>query len=285
MNDATSSTGPAAPPPALIGAVRRLLRPLVRLLLSHGVTYPQLSALLKELFVDVAERDFRLNGRRQTDSRINLLTGVHRKDVRRLRDQQAAAESPPPNISLGAQLVARWTAMSPWVDAQGRPRPLPRLASEGGDLSFEALVASVNKDIRSRVVLDEWLRLGVAHLDAHDRVCLNVAAFVPEKGYAEKAHYFGRHIHDHIAAGAHNLAGEQPPFLERGVYYDGLTAESTATLAELARELGMQALQGVNRKALELQLRDRGNPDAVERMNFGVYFFKATEPNSADDED
>lgn len=285
MNEPTSSTGPGSPPPALLAAVRRVLRPLVRLMLRHGVTYPLLSALLKALFVEVAEQDFRLDGRRQTDSRINLLTGVHRKDVRRLRDQQTAPESPPASISLGAQLVARWTAMSPWVDEHGQPKPLPRLASEGGDLSFEALVESVNKDIRSRVVLDEWLRLGVAYLDADDRVRLNVAAFVPEKGYDEKAYYFGRNIHDHIAAGAHNLAGQQPPFLERSVYYDGLTAESTATLAELARELGMQALQGVNRKAMELQLRDRERPDAAQRMNFGVYFFKATEPENTDGEE
>jgi hypothetical protein len=282
MTTPTSSSGPGAPPPPLISALRRLLRPLVRLLLANGVTYPFLANLLKSVFVEVAERDFRLEGRRQTDSRINLLTGVHRKDVRRLRQQQATAEPVPPAVSLGAQLVARWTAMPPYLDEQGQPRPLPRLTSEGGDVSFEALVESVNKDIRSRVVLDEWLRLGIAQLDDDDRVRLNVAAFVPERGFDEKAYYLGRNVHDHLAAAAHNLAGERPPFLERSVYYDGLTTASAAALAELARELGMQSLQAVNRRALELQERDRQDPAAKRRMNFGIYYYSADETEDKD---
>ena len=57
--------------------------------------------------------------------------------------------------------------------------PLPRLASQGGGASFESLAARVSKDIRSRPMLDELLRLGVVYLDDRDRVVLNVEAFVP----------------------------------------------------------------------------------------------------------
>jgi len=69
--------------PSLVAALRHLLRPLVRLLAARGVTYPTLAELLKETYVDVADRDFRLENNSATDSRVSLLSGVHRKYVRR----------------------------------------------------------------------------------------------------------------------------------------------------------------------------------------------------------
>src|SRR5258706_10102062 len=71
--------------PSIVAALRHLLRPLVRLLVARGVTYPMLAELLKETYIDVADRDFRLDAKPATDSRLSLLSGGHRKDVRRLR--------------------------------------------------------------------------------------------------------------------------------------------------------------------------------------------------------
>ena len=79
---------PAPPPPdaaRLQTPIARLLRPLVRLFIRCGLTFPALSDLLRELYVNVAEYDFALSGKEQTDSRVSLLTGIHRKEVRRLR--------------------------------------------------------------------------------------------------------------------------------------------------------------------------------------------------------
>ena len=69
-------TPPLAPRPSVVSALRRLLRPIVRLLLSNAITYPYLSDLLKLIFVETAEKEFGLGVRRLTDSRITLLTGV-----------------------------------------------------------------------------------------------------------------------------------------------------------------------------------------------------------------
>ena len=263
-----------APPRALLGALRRLLRPLVRLLVEHRVTFPVLAGLLKEIYVEVAERDFPLEGRRQTNTRVHLLTGVHRKDVKRLREEGGNPEARR-TASLGALLVSRWLGEPAYRDARGRPLPLPRLASQGGAVSFDGLVESVSKDVRPRTVLDEWLRLGVAGIDSQDRVVLNTRAFVPEKGFDEKAFFFGRNLADHAAAGAHNLRGGEPTLPDRSVYYDGLTPEAVAELRELSERLGMDALLSVNERALALQRRDGDAEDAEGRINFGIYFYEA----------
>lgn len=274
MPDPQAST--TTPSPALVRALRHVLRPLVRLMLAQGITYPYLAELLKGLFVEVADKDFRIGNKLPTDSRISLVTAVHRKDVSRLRQAlDASADTTPSVVSLGAQLVAVWLGTPRYLDQTGRPLALPRFVSEGGELSFEGLVASVNSDIRSRVVLDEWLRLGVVRFDEQRRVCLNAEAFVPGKGFDEKAFYLGHNLHDHAAAAAHNLLGGQPAFLERSVHYDELSAASIQWLARQSEELGMKALLAINQSALAAEQQDAPEPNARQRMTFGIYFYAA----------
>jgi hypothetical protein len=277
-DDPRAPSTPGAPPPALLAALRQLLRPLVRLLLEHNVQYGVLTALLKTLYVEVANRDFPLEGKQQTDSRVSLLSGVHRKEVRRLRGAAPEGEEAPPAVTLGAQLVLLWTSSPRYRDRSGHARPLPRTAERRGEASFEELVASVNTDIRPRSVLDEWLRLGVAHLDDEGRVCLNTEAFVPAHGFDEKAFYFGRNLREHVAAAAHNLRAQEPPFFERSVYYGDLSDVAIDELQALASELGMEALQRVNRRAAALKRaggKHRGGKRG--RFSFGAYFFRKAE--------
>ncbi len=268
-----------AQPPAVVRALKKLLRPLVKLLLSRGITYPVFSSWLKGIFVEVAENEFTLPDKPQTDSRINLLTGIHRKDVKRLRSEPIDSDNTPANVSLGALLVAKWSGMDEYLDSSGHPMALPR-QSNSDEPSFDQLVATVNKDIRSRVVLDEWLRLGIVHVDEKKFVHLNTEAFIPEKGIDELAYYFGRNLHDHISAAAHNLSDSSKKYLERSVYYDQLSQESVLELEKLSEQQGMQALQALNRRALALQTVDAEKSGALQRINFGIYFY-----NSDTDED
>ena len=72
----------------LTRALRRLLRPLVRFLIAQQLTFPMLNAILRSLYVDVADADFRLPDKSQSASRVALLTGIHRREVKRLREAQ-----------------------------------------------------------------------------------------------------------------------------------------------------------------------------------------------------
>jgi hypothetical protein len=262
------------PPEALSRAIEKLLRPLVGLLLEHGLTYTWLTGVLKRIYVDVADKEFALDGKKQTDSRITLLTGVHRKDVRRFRESPLEEAPPPASVYLGAQLVALWTSEKRFLDKRGAPKALFRQPRSDSGANFEDLVTSISKDIRPRAVLDEWMRLGVVEIDDSDRVRLKQEAFVPSQGFDEKAFYLGRNIHDHLAAARHNVQGSTSPHMERGVYYDDLTPESVNKLSVLAEQEGMRALKTVNSRARRLQNRDRAADDARYRMNFGLYFFE-----------
>ena len=269
-------------PPALIRALRQVMRPLVRLMLRKGVTFSVFVDLLKEVFVEVADREFRLDAKPPSDSRISLLTGVHRKDVRRLRkDDDSALEALPENITLGAQLVSVWANSKPFCKSAGKTLPLPRLASVGGDCSFDALVAKVSTDIRARVVLDEWLRLGVVRLDEQDCVHLEAEAFVPQKGFDEKAAYFGHNLGDHANAAVHNVSADGRPFFERSVHYDALSPASVETLRQAVSNEGSQLLLGFSSMAADLENSDCGKIDQAQRITIGLYFYtEPTDPTS-----
>lgn len=267
------------PAPALISALRKLLTPLVRLLLAHRITQPFLAGLLKPIYIQVAEQEFQLPGKRQSNSRISLITGLHRKDVQRLRMEPRIEELVPDNVSLGTQLISTWVGDTRYLDVSGSPRPLPRRATESGEASFEQLVASVSrKDLRARVVLDELIRLGIATVDDQDFVRLNVDAFVPDEGFEEKAFYFGLGLQDHIAAGVHNLLGEQPPFMERGVFFSGLSAKDVEAIEVMANRLGMDVLKKLNAEARARKQKSGKQAGQKKRISFGIYFY------SVDDE-
>lgn len=276
----TAGSDPASPPPSaekLHGPLARVLRPLVRLMIRSGITFPALADLLRQLYVNVAEHEFALPGKEQTDSRVSLLTGIHRKEVRRLRGAGAPVDTVPTSLSRTSRVIARWLAEPGYCDSEGRPLPLPRQAPEG-EPSFEALVAAVTRDVRPRAVLDEWLDSGLVEIDAAERLHLTEMAFIPRGDDAARLHYFGRNLHDHAAAAVANVLGAQPRFLERAVHYDGLSPELARTLAASSRALAIEALTTANREAHAACRSDAGGKS---RWNFGIYIYVEDEPPAA----
>ncbi|GBU17441.1 MULTISPECIES: DUF6502 family protein [Methylobacterium] len=264
---------------ALHRPVARLLRPLVRLFVARGITFPALTNLLRELYVNVAEYDFALPGKEQTDSRVSLLTGIHRKEVRRLRGAGAPVSAVPATVSRTSRIIARWIADPRFTDPDGRPLALPRSA-DGEAPSFETLVAAVTRDLRPRAVLDEWLDRGLAFSDEHGRVVLAESAYVPKGGGEPQLYYFGRNLHDHIAASVANVIGETPRFLERAVHYDGLSEDLAGRLEARARAIAMDALREANREAHAACEDDAGGR---HRWNFGIYVYTEESGAAPDD--
>lgn len=279
MEPGAPQAAPSAAASAVLDALRRILRPLVRLLITRSIPFPVATEVLRRLYVEIAAAEFAVDGKRPTDSRVHLLTGVHRKDVKRLRNERHDPASPPKKSSLTSLLIAQWTTLDEYRDADGRPLALPRAGRD--TTSFESLVRSVNTDIRPRVVLDEWQRLGIAEVDDDGRVRLRVEAFVPPQGSDEILHYLGRNSGDHLSAAVHNVLGEGRPLFERAASYDHLTAEAVEELRTLAERHGMEALRTVNRRAMALQRRDEGRDGATHRMSFGAYFLDEDEERDA----
>ena len=258
---------------ALVKAVSMLCRPLIRLLIEKGITFPQFRELMKTLYIEVATEHFSLDDKKPSDSRIFVLTGVHRKDIKRIRQQGEQEDSITSSASLSAEIIARWNGMEEFMDDKNKPRAL--LKSGKGDVAgFEQLVSSVNKDVRPRVILEEWLRLNLVRMKG-DYVVLNKSAFVANKEFKEMAYYLGHNVHDHLASCVSNILVEQEPMLERSVYYASLTEDSVNKLNSIASKKGNELLQHVNKQAIKFYDADKNKADAKYRMRLGVYWYQA----------
>ena len=57
--------------------------PLVRILIRNGISFNEFADELKGVFVEVAHEDFPIDGRNPSGTRIAILTGLTRKEVKK----------------------------------------------------------------------------------------------------------------------------------------------------------------------------------------------------------
>jgi len=261
---------------ALFKAIKRILRPMVSIMLRQGITYTAFIDLLKDTYVEVADQEFVIDGKRQTDSRISVLTGVHRKEVKRIREIETAVLEPKERkASLGAQLMAFWLGNPSCIDENGKPLALPRV-SVGEEMSFDSMVKMVTKDVHPRSLLDDWLSQGIVSSDSDGLVVLHESGYVPDEDYEEKLYFAGKNIGDHLAVVKHNLAGQKKPMLDRAVYYHDLSEESVQILETFARRASINLLTEVNQLAGRLHAKDQASNEdgSVHAIHFGAYFLR-----------
>ena len=259
----------------VLDSTLHLLRPAVRLMLRHGVTYTAFSQALKRVFLQAAQEELQAKGMPQTDSAISVLSGVHRRDVRNLTRLANPDDAPESFAGLASQVVARWLSDDGYLDADLAPRALARA---GDAPSFDALVQAVSHDVRPRAVLDELQRLGLAQ-DVDGQITLLTQGFVPKLGFSEMAAQLQNNVADHLSAACENLdsGGE---FLEQAVFVDEITAESALHLHKASAQAWKVAFQSVMRQA-----QKRFDADAksvlpeqrTHRARMGMYYFSTQE--------
>jgi len=262
-----------SPQNAVINAALRILRPLIKLLINKHITFPYLSNLLKRLYLDVAIHDIPTEGVKLTDSRLSLLTGVHRKDIRRLKQEPELLQpSGEKIISLSAQVISTWLSDTDYCDDTGQPKILWRQLHES-EPSFESLVEQVSKqDLRARSLLDEWLRSGTISLIDENKVQLNVESFGPAEEFDEKIFFFKRNLQQHLDASVENILSNEPPHFDRCVYMNNLSETSRNELDQYARQQAAELIKQINRKGRSLQKQDSGSDGEKYRIHFGSFF-------------
>lgn len=160
-------------------ALYRILRPMARLLLRNGLGFHEMAELMRRAYVDVALSDFSPEGKKPTDSRAAVLTGLSRKEVKKQREYLESTETTRVQAPAGrsSRVVSGWVRDDTFHDAQGQPMVLPF----EGDISFSRLVKKYSGDMTPKAVLEELLRVGVvAWLDTeHSAIKLIKQAFVP----------------------------------------------------------------------------------------------------------
>ena len=259
----------------LFAAILRLLRPLVRILLRNGVSYNTFADYVKWIYVDVASREFGIEGRKQTTSRVSVITGLSRKEVTRIRnlpkpDDSASAE----RYNRAARVIAAWRRDKSFLDAKDQPAPLPMT---GPGASFSELVKRFSGDVPVRATLDELIRVGAVERLADGRINLLTRFYVPESSDADKLHILGTDVTHLISTIDHNLKPDPiGPFFQRKVAYDNLPDEVLPVFRKYSAKRAQSLLESLDRW---LAQRDRDVTPTVKgtgrnMAGIGIYYFE-----------
>ncbi len=264
--------------PALSAALVRMLRPLVRILLRSRVSFKTFSDLTKWLFVDVCMQDFCLDGRKQTLSRVAIMTGLSRKEVRRVLDMPRPQDrESAEQYNRASRVVAGWRRDPEFRDRQGR---VANLEVKGDGRDFSELVRRYSGDVPVRALLDELVRTGTVEILEGGRVRLRARSYVPGGDAKLKIHILGTDVGHLIATIDHNLQVDETsgcaPFFQRKVRYDNLPAEILPKLRLVSAEAGQHLLEKLD---AWLAANDRDTNPAVHGdgrfvAGLGIYYFE-----------
>lgn len=266
---------PLTPHGALTAAVARILRPLVRVLLRNGFSYSTFADIAKRVFVDVTADDFAIAGRKQSISRIALLTGLTRKEVARLRALPVISdEESEERHNRAARVIGGWLR-DPEFLSGAEPDLLPLDGEQG---SFTALVRRFSGDMPPRAVLDELLRVGAVARDEQDRIRLLARGYVPAGSDVDKLHLLGTDVAALAETIDHNLLADgHPARFQRKVLYDNLPEAAAAEFRELAGQRAMALLLELN-EWLARHDRDAGanvEGEGRRRAGLGIYLIES----------
>ncbi|WP_166253770.1 DUF6502 family protein [Marinobacter salicampi] len=224
-------------------ALARILRPLARLLLRNGIAFGEFSELVKRAYVEAAYEDFRHNRRKPTDSKAAVLTGLTRKEIRRLREAgpEVSDHTAGSHLNRASRVVSGWVRDPDFQDPEGAPARLDFKARHG----FPELVKRYSGDMTPRAVLDELIRVGV--VEQSDQLVLRKNAYIPAGDDSEMLAIFGEDVGDLIAVIDHNLASEREPLFQRTLTYNNVPPEIMAQWRALAASKSQELLKTLDR--------------------------------------
>lgn len=257
----------------LARAVVRLLRPLVRILLRHGIPFKGFAELARRAYVEEAYREFTVPGRKASNSRVSVITGLSRKEVQRIRELPPGGDQEEmTRYNRAARVVFGWVHDPDYQQASGQSRELP----VDGPVSFNALVKHYSGDIPPRAILDELLQTGVVARNDDGNLRLLQRAYIPSAGKGEMLRFLGTDVGGLLATMDNNIHELDEPLFQRKVFYDNLPEEALPVLRRMIHEKGQPMLEEFDKWLAE---HDRDVNPALKGSGrrgagVGIYYFE-----------
>jgi len=186
----------------ILNAFQLVLRPIVRVLLRYGIGYNEFAESVKLAYVDVGTTDFGIRGRPTNISRVAVMTGLTRKEVRRLRTRmESGADSVVVKSTPITEILHRWHAEEEFLDDKGGPAPLPFVGPVG---SFSALVKKFGGDVPAGAMRTELKRVGAIAENIDGSISVKRRSFWPTDQTEKLESALVHHVYPLMSSVAHN---------------------------------------------------------------------------------
>ena len=266
---------------ALLAAFRVLMGPLVRILLRQGISYAEFSEVAKAVYVEVALKDFKVSGRKATRTRIAVMTGLTRKEVKRVIDEAVKErfELKTSFNRLGRVLVG-WHTDADFTGPYGMPLELQYETGNPNEPTFSVLVKRHSGDMSPRSILDELVRVGAIRETDVGWFRVMRREYIPE---AQGAHTFERtgvvvrNFVNTVEFNMTKLAPGKGRFERHVTADDGIRREDLPKFDHYLRERCQVLLEEIDNWLAGFPKPDPKKGDDVIHTGIGIYHYMSHE--------
>lgn len=263
----------------IIAAFLVALKPVARIFLRYGIGFREFSEIAKTAFVDVASSDYGLRGRPTNISRVAVMTGLTRKEVRRIRDK----------ISEGEQTVVvkhtpmwdilhYWHADNEFLDVDGRPAKLP---FAGAKSSFSSLVRRFGGDIPPGAMRTELKRVGAVRQDDDGNLEVIKRYFRPKGDHESLVSLLIHAVYPTIAALSHNTDPDREGYTwpQRVAFTKAVRKSDLPRLKRIAGDRIVAFTESIDDlfMAYETLNENDAQEDEKTTLAVGVFYFEDRE--------
>jgi len=253
-----------------------VMRPIVRILLRYGIGYREFVEVVKTAYVDVASSDFGLRGRPTNISRVAVMTGLTRKEVKRLRDKIASGDL---IIAVKttplADVLHHWHAQSEFTDADGSPARLP---FSGEDGSFTSLVKAHGGDVPAGAMRTEMKRVGVVREDSSGNLELMDRTFRPDSDHEGLIAVLVHGAYALLSNIAHNTDPTriEGTWANRFAYTQSLRKDDSGQLRRITKNRIAEFAESIDDifMAYEAMSEEKSESDDQHAVAVGVFYFE-----------
>lgn len=254
----------------LLRAARRMLRPLIRILLRNGVTANVFQELARKVFVDVGYEEFGIEGKPQTLARVSVITGLNRKEVARLHKMDGLTDEDKIWWNRAGTVLAAWMTDKAFQTRAGFPLDLP---FTGKSPNFTELVKKYSGDMYPRAVADELLRLDAIE-EVGGAYRLSSRGYAPNADPSAMVDILGTDTSELIETIDHNLqADADQKLLQAKVLANNLPGVHLDAFNEYSKRVMLNAIEEITHWLNEHDAgKDYSGHD--ERFAAGMGFFQ-----------
>jgi hypothetical protein len=255
-------------------ALRTMLKPLIRLLISQGVSHADFSEAAKDVYVEMAIRHFD-DSEKVNQSRVAILTGLTRKEVKNVIDRAMTTTSHGKNFSRPSRVLVGWHSDPKYTGPYGVPLEIPYESTLKDQPSFKELVRAYSGDMAPLQMLKELIRVGaVVQLDNGNYKVLR-RNFEPERLSPELLERFGDVAHNFFSTAAANIEKSEQGagFFERVVYAEEpITKEIIAQFDLYVKTRGQEFLEELDNWFVRKQ-EEADNKQERFDTGFGMFHY------------
>ena len=259
----------------VLDAFLLVMRPVVRILLRYGIGFREFAEVAKTAFVDVASADFGLRGRPTNISRVAVMTGLSRKEVRRLRDKIDSGDK---GIAIKttplSDVLHHWHAQEEFTDSSGQPLALP---FDGSKQSFTSLVKKFGGDIPAGAMRTEMKRVGVVTEDQHGQLHVMNRTFKSESEHENLVTVLIHGVYAQLSNACHNFDPnrEGATWPNRIAYTQSIRDPQTRQLRRIAKDRIVDFAESIDDVFMAYEsMQDSQEGNEVQAVAVGIYYFE-----------